>query len=248
VKAIVESAGKVASRVRVRSHDLLFDQPATIPGGEDRGPSPLDVLVAAVAACAHYYAAAYLHGRGFPTLGLSVAVEADKERFPAPRIGMPAGLSPSNAATIGLDILPIERIERVLLWGRRGTAKPGRASSETHDRLRLSAPDAEPLVVTDRSRGGVGRRERDRRHARRARSRRLWRAYPRGRSPPQDRTFRSIFQTPPEASAVCELPSPRHDQPRRRGYGARALRPSAAAPFQIPQAQDPPSGVAGWAL
>lgn len=99
VKAIVESAGKVASRVRVGNHDLLFDQPASVPGGEDRGPSPLDVLVVAVAACAHYYAAAYLHGRGLPTLGLAVDVEADKERVPAPRIGrlvmkvrVPAGL------------------------------------------------------------------------------------------------------------------------------------------------------------
>jgi putative redox protein len=87
VKAIVESAGKVASKVRLGSHEVLFDQPATVPGGEDRGPSPLDVLVVAVAACAHYYAAAYLHGRGLSTLGLSVAVDADKERVPSPRIG-----------------------------------------------------------------------------------------------------------------------------------------------------------------
>ena len=100
MKALVESAGKVSSRVRLGNHDLLFDQPASVPGGEDRGPSPLDVLVVAVAACAHYYAAAYLHGRGLPTLGLAVGVEADKERVPAPRIGrlvmkvhVPAGLS-----------------------------------------------------------------------------------------------------------------------------------------------------------
>ena len=51
MKAVVESAGKVASRVRLGRHDLLFDQPAPVPGGEDRGPSPLDVLAASVAAC-----------------------------------------------------------------------------------------------------------------------------------------------------------------------------------------------------
>jgi uncharacterized OsmC-like protein len=100
MKAIVESAGKVASRVRVGNHDLLFDQPATVPGGDDRGPSPLDVLVVAVAACAHYYAAAYLQARGLSTAGLAIAIEAEKERVPTPRIGtlvmkvrVPAGLS-----------------------------------------------------------------------------------------------------------------------------------------------------------
>ena len=65
MKAVVESAGKVASRVRFGGHELTFDQPATVPGGDDRGPSPLDALVVSVAGCAHYFAAAFLHGTGF---------------------------------------------------------------------------------------------------------------------------------------------------------------------------------------
>lgn len=100
MKAVVESVGKVGSRVLLGSHELLFDQPATVPGGEDRGPSPLDVLGVAVAACAHYYAAAFLHGRGLPTGGLSVEMEFEKERTPSPRIArlamkvhLPAGLT-----------------------------------------------------------------------------------------------------------------------------------------------------------
>ena len=100
MKAVVESAGKVASRVRLGSHELVFDQPAPVPGGDDRGPSPLDVLAVSVAACAHYFAAAFLHGRGLPTEGLTVEVEFEKERVPAPRIGrlsmkvhLPPGLS-----------------------------------------------------------------------------------------------------------------------------------------------------------
>jgi len=99
MKAVVESIGKVGSRVRVGEHEMLFDQPTAVPGGEDRGPSPLDVMAVAVAACAHYYAAAYLHGRGLSTEGLSVEVEAEKERVPVSRIGrlsmkvrIPAGL------------------------------------------------------------------------------------------------------------------------------------------------------------
>ena len=80
MKALVESAGKVASKGRLGDHELLFDQPATVPGGDDRGPSPLDVLAVSVAACAHYYAAAYLHGRGLSTEALSVETEFEKER------------------------------------------------------------------------------------------------------------------------------------------------------------------------
>jgi len=87
MRAIVESIGKVASRARVGNHELVFDQPPPVPGGEDRGPSPLDVMVVSVAACAHYFAAAYLHGRDLPTAGLTVEVDADKERVPISRIG-----------------------------------------------------------------------------------------------------------------------------------------------------------------
>jgi uncharacterized OsmC-like protein len=86
MKAIVQSAAKVGSRVRLGGHDILFDQPGTVPGGEDRGPSPFDVLVASIAACAHYFAAAYLYARGLPTAGLVVEAEADKQQLPAPRI------------------------------------------------------------------------------------------------------------------------------------------------------------------
>ena len=100
MKAIIESAGNVASRVRLGDHELVFDQPRSVPGGEDRGPSPLDLMAVSVGACAHYYAAAFLYGRGLSTAGLSVEVEFEKERLPVPRIGhlalkvhLPAGIS-----------------------------------------------------------------------------------------------------------------------------------------------------------
>ena len=86
MRLIIESAGKVASRVRLGAHELTFDQPGSVSGGDDRGPSPLDVLVASVAACAHYYAAAFLSGRGLPTDRLTVEAESEKERTPVPRI------------------------------------------------------------------------------------------------------------------------------------------------------------------
>jgi len=107
MKAVVESVGKVGSRARVEGHEFVFDQPRSVPGGEDRGPSPLDVMMASVAACAHYFAAAYLHGRGLATEGLIVEVDAEKERVPvsrirslAMRVKLPAGLSEKQVAGI----------------------------------------------------------------------------------------------------------------------------------------------------
>jgi uncharacterized OsmC-like protein len=107
VKAVVESTGKVGSRAEVGGHALAFDQPKTVPGGEDRGPSPLDVMVVSVAACAHYFAAAYLHARGLPSEGLAVEVVADKARVPVSRIGRiaievypPSGLEQRHLAGI----------------------------------------------------------------------------------------------------------------------------------------------------
>ena len=107
MKAVVESIGKVGSRARVEGHEFVFDQPPSVPGGEGRGPSPLDVLLASVAACAHYFAAAYLHGRGIATEGLAVEADAEKERVPVSRIArvvmrvkLPAGLSERQVAGI----------------------------------------------------------------------------------------------------------------------------------------------------
>ncbi len=111
MQAIIESIGKVGSRAQVGAHELIFDQPAAVPGGEDRGPSPLDVMYVSVAACAHYYAAAYLHGRGLSPEGLAVEVTAEKERLPVSRIGrleikvrLPAGLIERHVAGIARAI------------------------------------------------------------------------------------------------------------------------------------------------
>ena len=73
--------------MQLGSHELLFDQPSPVPGGEDRGPSPLDVMAAAVGACAHYFAAAFLQARKLSVEGLRVEVEAEKVREPSPRFG-----------------------------------------------------------------------------------------------------------------------------------------------------------------
>jgi uncharacterized OsmC-like protein len=107
VKAVIESIGGVGSRAIIDGHELVFDQPTAVPGGQDRGPSPLDVMSVSVAACAHYFAAAYLHGRRLSPEGLTVEVAAEKERLPVSRIGrlelkvhLPAGLDDRHAAGV----------------------------------------------------------------------------------------------------------------------------------------------------
>lgn len=107
MKFLAESIGKVGSRVTVEGHELRFDQPVAVAGGEDRGPSPLDVMAASIAACAHYFAAAYLHARGLPPEGVTVEVAAEKERVPRSRIGrlslrvhLPEGLAERHVAGI----------------------------------------------------------------------------------------------------------------------------------------------------
>lgn len=87
MKITIHSAGAVKSRVQLGNHELLFDQPSSVPGGEDRGPSPLDVMAATIGACAHYFAAAFLSARKLPVAELRVDVEAEKTREPQPRFG-----------------------------------------------------------------------------------------------------------------------------------------------------------------
>jgi uncharacterized OsmC-like protein len=97
--------------VRIGDHELVFDQPGSVAGGADRGPSPLDVMAVSVAACAHYFAAAYLHGRGLSTEGLSVEVEAEKERVPVSRLGR---LSMKVRLPVGLVERQIAGVERAI--------------------------------------------------------------------------------------------------------------------------------------
>jgi uncharacterized OsmC-like protein len=112
MKVVVESFGNVGSRARIGEHELVFDQPVAVPGGQDLGPCPLDVMSVSVGACTHYMAAAYLRARGFPPQGLTVQVTAEQEqRTPVKRIGrlsisvrLPAGLSGPHIAGIKMAI------------------------------------------------------------------------------------------------------------------------------------------------
>lgn len=102
----VESAGGVASRVNVGGHALLFDQPERF-GGQDLGPSPLEVMVASVGACAHYYAAAFLTARKLPVEGLELEIVAEKAK------DHPARLASVRVVVQVPDAVPEELLGRM---------------------------------------------------------------------------------------------------------------------------------------
>lgn len=60
--------------VRIRGHSLIVDQPMEA-GGEDAGPTPTEVFVASLAACAAFYAERFLRRHDLPVEGL--AIECD---------------------------------------------------------------------------------------------------------------------------------------------------------------------------
>jgi uncharacterized OsmC-like protein len=68
-------------------------------------------MAVSVAACAHYFASAYLHGRGLATEGLTVEVESEKARVPVSRLGR---LSMKVHLPVGLDERQVAGIERAI--------------------------------------------------------------------------------------------------------------------------------------
>lgn len=77
--------GGVQFSAETRGHVLLSDQPAD-NGGADEGMTPPELLLAALATCAGFYAAQYLRTRQLSTEGLAVKVVAEKATQPS-RLG-----------------------------------------------------------------------------------------------------------------------------------------------------------------
>ena len=77
-----EYRGNVEFEVLARGHRVTCDQPLD-NGGNDKGLSPPEFLLAALATCAGYYAAEYLRVRNLTTPDLKVRVIANKAKAPA---------------------------------------------------------------------------------------------------------------------------------------------------------------------
>lgn len=82
---VVTHDGGVRFAAQIRSHRLVVDQPIR-GGGLDSGPSPIELLGAALGTCVALYVQQFCHARDLPYEGLRVEVEQHGAVNPA-RIG-----------------------------------------------------------------------------------------------------------------------------------------------------------------
>ena len=85
--------GGVAVDVHYRGHTIHTDQPEKAGGG-GTGPSPFDLFLASIAACAGFFALRFCQERDISTEGLGVTVdlERDPERHRVSKIKIRVGL------------------------------------------------------------------------------------------------------------------------------------------------------------
>ncbi|MFT4560326.1 MAG: putative redox protein [Gammaproteobacteria bacterium] len=68
--------GRFRSDVRIREHEMVIDEPAAI-GGTDMGPSPVEVILAALGSCQEITYRAYATAMGIEIDDVSVTLEGD---------------------------------------------------------------------------------------------------------------------------------------------------------------------------
>ncbi|MGW6268406.1 MULTISPECIES: OsmC family protein [unclassified Streptomyces] len=71
--------------VFVRDHELTVDQPVEA-GGDNDGPTPVELFVASLAACVAYYAGQFLQRHHLPYENLRVRTEFDMAGDRPPRV------------------------------------------------------------------------------------------------------------------------------------------------------------------
>jgi len=71
----------VASSVEVRGHRMIIDVPPEM-GGEDRGPTPIEILAASLGSCIMYYLSRWCREAKIDCQGMEVKVdyEVDQEK------------------------------------------------------------------------------------------------------------------------------------------------------------------------
>jgi putative redox protein len=82
MEVTINHLGSVQFEVKARQHTIVCDQPAE-NGGFDEGMTPPELMLASLATCAGFYAAAYLKKHKLAESGTKVRVTADKVKPPA---------------------------------------------------------------------------------------------------------------------------------------------------------------------
>jgi len=93
---IARHEGGMSSSINVRGHKVIADVPPEM-GGDDRGPTPVDLLAGSLGTCIAFYIARWCTEAKVPCDGFQVKVEYvhDRENHCIPVLGvevsMPAG-------------------------------------------------------------------------------------------------------------------------------------------------------------
>jgi putative redox protein len=82
MEVIVNHLGAVQFEIKARQHVIACDQPPE-NGGFDESMTPPELMLASLASCAGFYAAAYLKKHKLAESGTQVRVTADKVKPPA---------------------------------------------------------------------------------------------------------------------------------------------------------------------
>ncbi len=134
MKATSTRAGTFRQTVKIRSHQLVSDEP-TDHGGDDSGPSPQELLAASLASCTAITMEMYAQRKGWDVGDVEVAVDyAPAERGTPTRFEMvmrfPDSLSDEQVErlrviaakcpvhrTLDGEVMFDERVERTSLTG-----------------------------------------------------------------------------------------------------------------------------------
>jgi uncharacterized OsmC-like protein len=73
-KMVVKHEGGVASSINVRGHKVMVDVPETM-GGQDRGPTPVDLLAGSLGSCIAFYVSRWCREAKLPYEGLEVDID-----------------------------------------------------------------------------------------------------------------------------------------------------------------------------
>lgn len=95
--------GGVAVDASIREHVVHTDQPLA-GGGLDRAPSPFELFLASLAACAGFYALRFCQERQIPTEGLAVTLDHERDKGHLTKVQLdvklPAGFPEKYRAAI----------------------------------------------------------------------------------------------------------------------------------------------------